>query len=244
MLKKLSLIIILLIVGLTVFAQDDPTSPALPSLPDLPNADAFDCSPSGMAALYDEMASAYNFDFATDPVGARSALFQLGARYQAIALACNYIPTEEEAQTLVEQTLSVVELADIVAALGIGSDTEIALTEIDALYGDSFDGQLLYNGLKEGLDGNILGCSGCHNGIAAPSVEGTYTRVDEIRLEDDALADYTVRQYLVESILHPEAYLVPEFQNLMPPNFGTRLDAQMLADLVAYLEGQDQLLDE
>jgi len=54
-----------------------------------------------------------------------------------------------------------------------------------------------------------------------------------------------VRRYLVESIVQPNAYVVPNYlPNLMPPNMGTRLDAQMLADIVAYLESQDQLLDE
>jgi hypothetical protein len=68
--------------------------------------------------------------------------------------------------------------------------------------------------------------------------------VDEIRLLDPALADYSIRRYLVESILHPQAYLVPDYANVMPPNYGSRLDLQQLANLVAFLESQDQLLPD
>ena len=42
--------------------------------------------------------------------------------------------------------------------------------------------------------------------------------------------------YLAESIVNPSAYVVPDFPDAMPKNFGERLDAQSLADLIAYLE--------
>lgn len=241
--KKYLILMILFLLSFAAIAQDD-TPPALPSLPDVPtDFGAYDCSPAGMAALYEEMSTAYDFDFDEDPVGAQSALFQLGQRYQAIALRCGYMPFEDEQQELIDQTLLVVNLTDIVTALAIGSDVEVALAEIEELFGDSFDGQLLYNGLEMGLDGNILGCSTCHNGEVAPLTEGTYTRVEEIRLLEEQFEAYTIRQYLVESILEPHAYIVPEYENVMGSNYSTRLDAQMLADIVAYLESQDQLLD-
>ena len=241
--KKYFIFISLLLFSFAALAQDD-TPPALPSLPHLPeDFGAYDCSPAGMAALYDEMSSAYDFDFDADPIGAQAALFQLGQRYQAIALRCGYIPLENEQEELVEQTLLVVSLPDIVAALAVGADIEVALAEIESLFGDSFNGQLLYNGLAMGLDGNSLGCSTCHNGEVAPMTEGTYTRVEDIRLLEEQFVDYTVRQYIVESILHPHTYIVPEYQDVMGSNYGTRLDAQMLADIVAYLESQDQLID-
>jgi len=53
-------------------------------------------------------------------------------------------------------------------------------------------------------------------------------------------ADYTgtatsAEQYLFESIVLPGTYLVSPFQNLMPPDFGTKLTLQDVADLIAYL---------
>ena len=141
--------------------------------------------------------------------------------------------------------LSFATVAEIIAANSVGTDIEAILAELDTVHGDLSNGQLLYNDIETGLDGSVLGCLNCHNGTTAPATEGTWTRVDEIRLNDPALADYDVRRYLVESIIHPNDYVVPEFiPNLMPANFGSRLDIQMLADIVAYLESQDQFLEE
>lgn len=224
-------VIACLFISLVVLAQDD-------------NANEYDCSPMGLVDFYNSVINSYqpNVD---DPDDNTSAiLFQIGFQLQSYAIACDYQPDEAELQALIDSTLIVADLPQIIASLGVGSDVEVALAEIEDLFGDSFNGQLLYNGLEMGLDGNSLACSTCHNGEVAPLTEGTYTRIDEIRLQEDLFADYTVREYLVESILHPKAYIVPEYENLMGANYGTRLDAQMLADVVAFLESQDQLLDE
>lgn len=77
-----------------------------------------------------------------------------------------------------------------------------------------------------------LGCSGCHG--AQDSVGPSLAR---IRSNDDRRAGYTDQQYLRESILEPCAYTVPGFScDVMPNDFGQKLDAQGLADLIAYLE--------
>jgi mono/diheme cytochrome c family protein len=153
------------------------------------------------------------------------------------------MPTEDEVSTDIDLTLRVADLAAILEAQSVGTDVESALAAIEDLSGDPSRGQQLYNGLEDSLDGTRLTCFSCHNGETAPTAEGTWTRVDEIRLQDPALEGYTVEHYLVESIIHPNAYVVPGYiENLMPDYFGTRLDAQMLADLVAYLDSQDQLL--
>jgi mono/diheme cytochrome c family protein len=108
------------------------------------------------------------------------------------------------------------------------------VTQLDTVTGDPNNGQVLYTG--------SLACSSCHgNASIAPPTEGTFTRVEETRLNDPLLAGYTARQYLVESVLAPNAYISPPNYpaNAMPQNFGERLDLQMLADLIAYLESQD-----
>lgn len=141
-------------------------------------------------------------------------LFKVGAAYQELALDCGYIPADA-------------------ATRMVGDDVERILNTLETVYGDPLNGQILYDG--------DLGCAGCHisESKIAPPIDGTYTRVEETRLLDPALADYTVRQYLVESIVQPAHYLVPDYQNIMLNNFGERITLQELADLVVFLESQD-----
>lgn len=120
---------------------------------------------------------------------------------------------------------------------GVGVDTPIAdiMTGLAEVTGDPQAGQTLYAG--------SLGCASCHvAGVVAPITEGTWTRVQEVRLQEAALAGYSPEQYLAESIIHPSAYLVPGFADLMPKDFGNRITYQQLADLIAYLATQDQPL--
>jgi mono/diheme cytochrome c family protein len=132
------------------------------------------------------------------------------------------------------------ELANIPAAQVEANreriDTEVArvLEELATVTGDPNNGQVLYTG--------SLACSACHNNASiAPPTEGTYTRTVETRLQDPAISDHTAQQYLVESILVPNAYIAPGYPaNAMPQDFGARLDLQMLADLIAYLESHDE----
>ncbi len=115
-------------------------------------------------------------------------------------------------------------------------DVAAITAELMTLAGDPQNGQTLYNG-------GSLACAGCHTGpnagIVAPPLDGTWTRVTEERLAQPEFAGFTGEQYLVESILLPNDYTVPPFVAAMPPNFGERLDIQMLADIVAYLKSQD-----
>ena len=101
------------------------------------------------------------------------------------------------------------------------------------------------------------GCTACHisTGGAAtlgpdwmasgdPDGQGIGTRA-ELRLE---AADYAGTatsgdQYLFESIVQPDAYIVPgnasyapAGQSIMPHNYGTTLSAQQVADIIAYLQ--------
>ncbi|MDQ7026589.1 MAG: hypothetical protein Q9P01_06510 [Anaerolineae bacterium] len=209
-------------------------------LPDTP-----DCNPATLAEQQATFESLLTFDFEADAETARDNLFRLGAAYQMLALQCGYEATDVEVDAMIQQILVFASMADIITANSVGGDMDAILLGLDDVRGDLFNGQLLYNSIENGLDGFPLGCSGCHGGEAAPLTEGTWTRTDEIRLNDEALAGYDVQRYLVESIIHPNTYTVPDYlPNLMPSNFGSRLDMQMLADIVAYLESQDQLLEE
>lgn len=125
--------------------------------------------------------------------------------------------------------------ADDVPELRTTIDENITrvLAELEEVTGDPNNGQTLYTG--------ALACAACHNTAAvAPPTDGTYTRAEETRIQDAALSGYTAEQYLVESILVPNAYIAPGYPaNAMPQDFGARLEAQELADLMAFLESQD-----
>lgn len=79
-----------------------------------------------------------------------------------------------------------------------------------------------------------LACNACH----ADQDQSSGPGLD--RMEDDAehmkKYDYTDEQYLRELILMPCEHLAHGYEQcIMPQDYGERLDAQMLADLIEYL---------
>jgi len=93
-------------------------------------------------------------------------------------------------------------------------------------------------------------CMTCHNVAEPVPGSGPYLHGLANRLPYDDY-DGTVSEYLVESILNANAYISPaqvgddgtEFvwaADVMPTNWGTVLDDQTVADLVAYLLTLDQ----
>jgi mono/diheme cytochrome c family protein len=101
--------------------------------------------------------------------------------------------------------------------------------------GDASNGATLYTN---------LGCVGCHlNGAIAPITEGTSERVQQRLAAVPELEGYSPEQYLLESILMPNAYIVvdsPSYvdgngNSLMPGTYRDLVDDQGLADLLAYL---------
>lgn len=83
------------------------------------------------------------------------------------------------------------------------------------------------------------GCGGCHaiqgisNGVVGPGLsqigEVAATRKD----------GYSAEDYIRESILNPNAYVVDGYQpNIMPQNYSQQLSDQELDDLVAFLLAQ------
>ncbi len=176
-------------------------------------------------AELDAALAMFEADLTADPEAALATLYNTGAAYQQLALDCGFIPAD-------------------IGERFVGSDVPRIMEILADLPADPVRGQLLYNNEEPTADGNVLGCIGCHTeATVAPLTEGTWTRVDEIRLLEPQFAGYTHEHYLVESILLPWEYTVPDYpQFTMPNNFGDRLSYQDLADLLAYLLSQDQLL--
>jgi hypothetical protein len=79
------------------------------------------------------------------------------------------------------------------------------------------------------------GCVACHSlvpdqVIVGPSWAGVATRATTRK------PGYAPELYLYESIIHPNAFVVPGFQpNLMPQSFKTTLSSQEISDLIAFL---------
>ncbi len=124
----------------------------------------------------------------------------------------------------------------------VGTDVTGILERIEEqeLVGDAARGEAIYNGQQRTLRGQIVGCAGCHEGgAAAPMTEGTWDRVLNERLTLAQFADYTPEQYLVESIVLPNEYIVPRYAaGAMPDNYGDQMGLQDMADVLAYLRTQ------
>ncbi len=202
------------------------------------------CSIDELAQQQSTLAAFLTLEFAEDFDGSLANMFRLGALYKRMALLCGYAPNDVEVNQLLEQALMFVSLEDLIAAQSVGTDIQAILLELDGLYGDPLRGQSLYNGLEPALGGTVLGCSSCHeNEAVAPLTAGTWTRINDIRLALPQYADYSHRQFLIESIVQPMAYITPDYAGMMPEFYGGQLTPQQLADLAAFLDSQDQLLD-
>jgi mono/diheme cytochrome c family protein len=207
--------VLLLTAGLMLAQTETPVPAPLPTTPPRPVDLVCDLQAllDQQQALQAQLAS-FEADAGANPGLALDNLFKVGAAYQELALACGYIPPDFADRT-------------------VGQDIDRILELLPEVFGDPINGQLLYN--------DTYGCAACHQGESpvGPATEGTYTRVDEVRLALPEFAGYTVTQYLVESIVHSDAYVVPDHTNVMPRFYGDQLSLQELADLVAYLESQD-----
>lgn len=202
------------------------------------------CADDELARQQETFAHFLTLDFASDRDMALANLFRLGAIYQSMALDCGYAPNQAEVMVMLEQVLEFASLDDLIAAQSVGLNVDEILVELDEVYGDPLNGQLLYNGLETALGGSPLGCAGCHeNEAIAPLTAGAWTRISDIRLSLRQFEDYSHRQFLVESIVRPMAYITPGYAAVMPEMYGGQLTIQQLADLVAFLDSQDQLLE-
>ncbi|NIM92730.1 MAG: c-type cytochrome [Anaerolineales bacterium] len=112
----------------------------------------------------------------------------------------------------------------------IGTDITVELPE-----GDSDRGAAL---------SDTLGCSGCHllSEVGPPWLpdggepgigERAGTRITQVDYTGEAINS---EEYLIESIVLPDVYVVDGYQQgLMPGNYGDRLTVQEVADLVIYM---------
>jgi mono/diheme cytochrome c family protein len=79
-------------------------------------------------------------------------------------------------------------------------------------------------------------CAGCHTFKPAGSSGTTGPDLDNLAADAQKANHGSLDQYVHESIVDPNAYVVPNFpQGVMPPNYGQTLKKQQIDDLVAFL---------
>jgi mono/diheme cytochrome c family protein len=100
----------------------------------------------------------------------------------------------------------------------IGTDLSVELPE-----GDATRGEELYTD---------NGCVACHNGTIGPATEDSAANAANAA---NRVEGYSAEQYLHESIVLPGAYIVEEYEDVMPKNFGDKTTPQDVADLIAYI---------
>jgi mono/diheme cytochrome c family protein len=98
--------------------------------------------------------------------------------------------------------------------------------EIDLSKGDAAAGEEVFNETANPA------CSTCHTYGPADSEQTLGPNLDEALAGDDP-------EFVLESIVNPDAEITDGFaDNLMPEDYGEKLNEQQLADLVAFLKPQ------
>lgn len=101
----------------------------------------------------------------------------------------------------------------------MGTDMDTPLPDGDAGRGETIFGE--------------LACSACHGDKDQPSGPAVLRMMEDAKKREG----YTAEQHLRESILMPCEYLAEGWEQcIMPQDYGTKLDAQALADLIEYLK--------
>lgn len=102
-----------------------------------------------------------------------------------------------------------------------GEVTTTIKTAPPAEKGDPAAGKTVFNG---------TGCGSCHTFAPAGSKGAVGPNLDEALQGKDA-------EFIRESIVEPNKEIASGFQpNLMPPDYGSQLKSQQIADLVAFLQ--------
>jgi cytochrome c len=134
--------------------------------------------------------------------------------FTAILAACNTIPPG-----ILQPGISRTE----------GPARNISSTRSASLEGSADRGGTLFRTAQ----GAVPACSTCHSTgqekIVGPGLGGISTEAGK-RVRGQSATDY-----IRTSIVNPGAFLVPGFQNIMPPVYAQRLSDQDIADLIAYL---------
>jgi cytochrome c553 len=120
-----------------------------------------------------------------------------------------------------------VTLAGLLLLVAGCATSQITLTDLPS--GDAVRGSALF---KQSING-APECASCHttdgSPLTGPSFQGFAARADT------RISGLSGHDYAFQSIANPPGYLVSGFDNLMYNQYAQRLNAQQIADLIAYL---------
>jgi cytochrome c oxidase subunit 2 len=136
-------------------------------------------------------------------------------------------------RTWVEGVLAVAVVVSLGAALFMFTGESLGSGSIDTTEPIAFDPEAAARGETLAVD---TGCLACHTTDGTTSVGSTWKGLagssrplasGETVTADDA--------YLTNSIVDPASQIVAGFENVMPPDYGEKLTADEVADIVAYI---------
>jgi mono/diheme cytochrome c family protein len=107
----------------------------------------------------------------------------------------------------------------------IGSLPQQATKTVNVAKGDAAKGKVIFTKTAQPQ------CSSCHTFKAAGSTAKVGPNLDP------GLQGKTA-QFVLHSITDPSAEVTAGFSDIMPKTYGTQLDTQQLADLVAFLQSK------
>ena len=152
----------------------------------------------------------------------------------------DFLAVQQYAILIAEDTGEVGEPVAVVSSEFDRTDAATITTAIEGATGDPVRGEALYTGGERTEARSRLGCSSCHvNAAQGPDVVGTFPRVEAERLTLPEFDGYTAADYVVESIVNPDAYTVDGYSSgVMIQTYADDMTIQDLADIVAYLQSQ------
>jgi len=81
------------------------------------------------------------------------------------------------------------------------------------------------------------GCGGCHTFKPAAATGQVGPDLDNLKAETAKAHRGSLEAFIQESIVKPQAYLEPGYQDVMPHTFGSQIPPDKLKQLVQYLSG-------
>jgi len=105
----------------------------------------------------------------------------------------------------------------------IGTVPKAGTTSVNVAKGDPAKGKEIFTKTAQPP------CASCHTFKAAGSTATVGPNLDTVLKGKDA-------QFIFTSITDPSAQVASGFQDIMPKDYGTSLNSQQLADLVAFLQ--------
>lgn len=96
--------------------------------------------------------------------------------------------------------------------------------------GDALAGETIFHAGKNGAPA----CTNCHS-LQTGTLSLGPVMIGISERAGSRIADISAHDYLHQSIVQPDAFIVPGFRKMMPPTYSEQLTEQDIEDVIAYL---------